>query len=1085
MKKGSKIIASVLALSSALGLVGCGDDGGSTKKIVSYKVVGAEEEYDIDSTLDLTNLELEFTWSDNTTTKVKVTQDMLDALPDMTTAGDKEIKITYNGKEYTFSLQVVDKKADMIALLNSFLADYNSETIKSSSLKIDFDALVKYLGQSAEVRENLLNFCVSRVNDLKGYKIYKYENGVYYFEKKFENSADLNHNACATNDGWFRAFGIDYCIRAYCDESTATPGEPFMFTGGNIVWENPTYPSGEIHDVATSMDMKTIMQMFKCTELTLEDFANSLNVNIGKSAILNGTMGDLITLNSDYVGLYKAIINWVVNSVSSISASDIASADTNLSANLGLSVEPIKEMFGSITVEKVYDVVINDLLLTEDDEYYAEMFSQAIMDMFYLQDNGVTLPKLKFEMDKLVKGLRKSMPTIPFIKENLTEINKILQKTELKDAVKNELNVLVDGINANDKNTISKLVKNISKFVEIKPDYITTDYDEACANGNVCWKIDDKFENIDTGEITGTFHYYKIDDPKVEGSDALVQKYFDNMAGIVEAFENATDLSTKELRREFLNGIVDNLRKMDEVIVELDEKQYYGLQEIAITPTIKMLIEFYKGIYSDGDAENGIKSTVEKMIDMLGTIECPEGSKIYRKTGGGFENLYPYYTQIVVAPRAFADVQVGDYLAYYTNTTASEVFVKQVVAIVEKEGKRLLVNSSTIYDLSEFVGKTYEDLATGNYSDLSFVDEELYASLYIGQITDGDFYLGLDSKITNAVSDIAQIIYDAFNVSQGEQIDYATLVEDIANRLGVAKDEYVDAYNNGTLTLLTDAFDNWIGVDNYSGKASEVMSVLRSACSFVDSIILGKVTTSDEILDGVQKHINAIATKYSEYLRALEQEHESMQGSFDTQLEIMSVITKLTNVEKTIDERVKEVVTTYKDTIIDMVSTTLMSAMGLDISNADLVGEMKDVLTPYVDDYLGGKEINYNQLITDVNKFVATFVDGDNKTLFESVTTALMIFGNYGKDTDYNKLLENIELPKEIESVDFNKLINEVLLNKETWKIFKLDNVKVDYVLDDNGKLIKEILTLNLNIDYDLMLTSLDSNLTLKFEINF
>ena len=103
----------------------------------------------------------------------------------------------------------------------------------------------------------------------------------------------------------------------------------------------------------------------------------------------------------------------------------------------------------------------------------------------------------------------------------------------------------------------------------------------------------------------------------------------------------------------------------------------------------------------------------------------------------------------------------------------------------------------------------------------------------------------------------------------------------------------------------------------------------------------------------------------------------------------------------------------------------------------------------------------------------------------KSVTTALMIFGNYGKDTDFNKLLENIELPKGIESVDFNKLINEVLLNKETWKIFKLDNVKVDYVLDDNGKLIKEILTLNLNIDYDLMLTSLDSNLTLKFEINF
>ena len=1083
MKKGSKIIASVLALSSALSLTACGDDNGASKKITSYKVNGVEEQYDINSTLDLTNLELELTWSDNTTSKVKITQDMLDALPDMTTVGDKEIKITYNGKEYTFSLQVVDKKADMVALLNSFLEDYDSDTVKSSSLKIDFDAVAKYLDENAEIKETLFNFCVSKVNDLKGYKIYKYENGVYYFERKFENSSDLNNNSYPVNDGWFRAFGIDYCIRAYCDESSATTGEAFMITGGNIVWEHPTYSSFDIHEINSSLDMKTIMTMYEREELTLEDFANSLNISIGESAILNGEMGDLITLNSNYVGLYKAIINWVVKSITTINKSNIVSADDNLSADLGLSTEPIKEIINSITKEKVYEVVVNNLLLTEDDEYYVDMLSNSIMDMFYLEDNGVILPKLKREMSKFVASVRKSIPSVQFIKDTLTEINLILQSTNLEDNIKSEINIFVEGINANDKNTISKLVKNVSKFIEIKPSYTTTDYDEAFDTGHVCWKIDDKVEDIETGKLMGTFHYFKIDDPKVEESDALAQKYFDNVAGIVEAFENVTDLSTKELRHEFLNGIVANLRGIDEVLVEFDEKNYYGngLQDIEFTQTIKMLIELYKSTYEDGDAENGVKSTIQTILDVLGSIECPEGSKVYIKTSGGLSSLYPYYTHIVVSPKAFDDVQVGDHVAFYRDNVSSQVTINEVVAIVLNNGQKVLVCTNTDdtvgYDVE---GKTYEELVA-EYSYMDFVDE----NLYLGEVTDGGYFLGLDSKITNAVSDIAQIIYDAFNVGEGEQIDYATLVEDIAERLGVAKDEYIDAYNNGTLTLLTDAFDNFVGADNYNGGIGDIMAELRSACSFVDDIILGNITDKDEILEGIQNHINQFVTKYSKYTSDWEESHKDYEGMYDDIREIFSIIGKLTNVEKTIDERAKEVVSTYKETIVGVSSAVLLQAMGVDETNENIVNEMAGILNPYVESYLAGEELNYNQLISEINEFVATFANGKNKTLFEGITTALMIFGNYGDDTDYNKLLENIELPKEIENVDFNKLINEVLLNKETWNIFKLDNVKVDYVLDDNGKITKEVLTLNLNIDYDLMLTSLDSNLTLKFEINF
>ena len=89
------------------------------------------------------------------------------------------------------------------------------------------------------------------------------------------------------------------------------------------------------------------------------------------------------------------------------------------------------------------------------------------------------------------------------------------------------------------------------------------------------------------------------------------------------------------------------------------------------------------------------------------------------------------------------------------------------------------------------------------------------------------------------------------------------------------------------------------------------------------------------------------------------------------------------------------------------------------------------------------------------------------------------------ENVDYNELFAGIDLPKEVEEVDFNKLIKEVLKDKNTYDVLSLNDVKVDYITDVQGNIVKEVLTLSLKVNYDILISSLDENITITIEINF
>ena len=91
---------------------------------------------------------------------------------------------------------------------------------------------------------------------------------------------------------------------------------------------------------------------------------------------------------------------------------------------------------------------------------------------------------------------------------------------------------------------------------------------------------------------------------------------------------------------------------------------------------------------------------------------------------------------------------------------------------------------------------------------------------------------------------------------------------------------------------------------------------------------------------------------------------------------------------------------------------------------------------------------------------------------------------NYDESVDYNEVFKDIELPKQVESVDYNKLMSQVM-DKETYEIFTFNDIEVEYITDDSGKIVAEKLTLKVDVDFDVLISSLKGEVTFTLTLDF
>ena len=135
--------------------------GGSDPVYEFVGVVGYTEEYDVGDQFSYAGIKLKFKEQGKNNYKlVDVTEEMIKAMPDLSTSGEKEIVIKYNGKEYSFTITVNAQTGEeeggqeLTQRFLEYLQNYQNGSINKilGSYNVNLDT--KFLNENALVDES-------------------------------------------------------------------------------------------------------------------------------------------------------------------------------------------------------------------------------------------------------------------------------------------------------------------------------------------------------------------------------------------------------------------------------------------------------------------------------------------------------------------------------------------------------------------------------------------------------------------------------------------------------------------------------------------------------------------------------------------------------------------------------------------------------------------------------------------------------------------------------------------------------------------------------------------------------------------
>jgi hypothetical protein len=162
------------------------------------------------------------------------------------------------------------------------------------------------------------------------------------------------------------------------------------------------------------------------------------------------------------------------------------------------------------------------------------------------------------------------------------------------------------------------------------------------------------------------------------------------------------------------------------------------------------------------------------------------------------------------------------------------------------------------------------------------------------------------------------------------------------------------------------------------------------------------------------------------------------------------------------------------------ITNALSQAMGFDYGSA-AYNDLSDIVETALTGYMEGT-FDPAQNIENAVAFVETYCD-ERAKIFAYSLSALYIVTTQ-PDVDYNEVFSFIELPEGIESIDYNVLI-AALISEQTYDVFTISDVVIQYIEDEEGNITGEKLTLSLNVDFDIMVTSLKGGVELSLEFAF
>ena len=151
MKKWiKKIVAPALVVAASMGLSACSFFEKEQDKS-GYIFSNYDNTYYVNEDFVINGTILKITDKNGVETEVEVTRSMIKNMPDMTTSGTKKIVVVYNGVEYTFTIKVENRPANVLTdKLQEFLSKYESGKASSMHANVVTNIDAKYFNQKAD-----------------------------------------------------------------------------------------------------------------------------------------------------------------------------------------------------------------------------------------------------------------------------------------------------------------------------------------------------------------------------------------------------------------------------------------------------------------------------------------------------------------------------------------------------------------------------------------------------------------------------------------------------------------------------------------------------------------------------------------------------------------------------------------------------------------------------------------------------------------------------------------------------------------------------------------------------------------------
>ncbi len=1055
MKKWiKKVLAGAIVLSSSIGLAGCGIFQDKPAE-AGYEFKNYDKTYYIYDEFSITGTMLRIIDKKGNVEEILVTEDMIKRLPDMTTVGKKTVVIEYNGVDYSFTITIENRTQDqLLAKLQSFLRRYESGKDSLVDVNIDTNLQAKYLENIANINEQETITLLSEM--FKGDKLL---DATYnsLFDAIVQGSFDLDESHIIdTNDMKakldtlkvlesikqsvsefdIRTYIIDLILPktdAYYIEKVAD----YFATGFEV---NSVTGKIKINDVVSKYYYK--LKHFESFDIVdaYTELLTQINIHTVNPMVKEAT-ANLKTLDVEQI-LHlpsKMTETYWKNYAHVMTADNFAIVEYAQWGGYGINIGDVSSLFEN-------NKVANDLLKAKinAETTFALSFENAIIDLV-----------------KLINGE---------------------SEKEFKDIV----------LEALDKNySYANLLATVDESLQANKWILMTYEDDWCygvTDGYSYWGGDlyPKFEAYYDVEYyteyadTCKTYYDKINDEGFVGAvkqAKLVENLLD-YAGYIE--------SDRQQATNKIYGILDGEYEGEDL--------YWAIADVLFPNGAAESIEDIKNIvksYLDSDLVGAIEQNelVEKLFDLIDIY--PEENKqqaidtIYSIIKGEKQGKEAYSAIVNIVMLEENDYYI-DLISNAINdwfmvesATGQEAVQKIITEIVEnlrtatefdvKQKYTDLIKAINIHTTNEMVKTFTNSVESLEFEQIAHLTSELMYTMYMEtyKIATPDQLLKIDYQeittpeaqqlINRYASNIKNTIrvFEDTLINIGDINSFGNFIDKVLTCVKALEDYYSEEID--MIKILKQ--NNWVFAEEYETlEGTELDTYLYCHWDY-DS------TIGEWVISGIDYDIEIMWL-------------EDERANYEEIYKYVNIVKSLTtDINGFVDELIQE----YKQDILDIAMEFCYDYLAVN-PNSYLALDLEDVFSDAIDDYLAGT-LDKQQLMTDIETIIDTYATKETRTV---LNTAFMLYSalNYDESIDYNELFKDITLPNQVESIDYNKLMSKVM-DKDTYEIFNFSDVEIEYITDDAGKIVAEKLTLKIDVNFDVLISSLKGDVVVSMTLDF